>query len=299
MTAQFCPTKMEKLLLATDLSLFGEGAIRESIKLAKTCSSKLFVVSVVETNPEYETIAPGLVEKAEKETRQHLESVKSMATKEGVDCELIARQGENPYEYIVEEAAKNKADMIITGRRGRTGLKRLMMGSETAKVIGHAPCNVLVVPRAASVDFKRIIVATDGSKFSNAAVSEAIGIAKRCGSSLFVVSVIPSESESPFDIVHTEMHRDIISEKESKMAECLVKDTKELAEKEGISTQGFIYSGKPYEAIINMAKEKHADLIVVGSHGRTGLAKLLMGSVTERVIGLSECAVLVVKASVG
>ncbi len=93
------------------------------------------------------------------------------------------------------------------------------------------------------------------------------------------------------------MHKELISDKEFKMAECLVKDTKELAEKEGVSTHGFVYSGKPFDAIVNMAKEKHADLIVVGSHGRTGLAKILMGSVTERVIGLSECAVLVVKRS--
>jgi len=70
--AEFCPTaKLEKLLLSTDGSEFSEGAIREAIKLAKTCSSKLIAISIIETNPEYETIAPQLVDKAEKETRQH------------------------------------------------------------------------------------------------------------------------------------------------------------------------------------------------------------------------------------
>ncbi|MBI5056367.1 MAG: universal stress protein [Nitrospirae bacterium] len=295
--AQSCPTvKIERLLLSTDGSEFGEGAIREAIKLAKTCSSKLFAIYVIETNPEYETIAPQLVEKAEKEARQHLEAVKAMASKEGVECEIIARQGEDPFKYIVEEAAKNKVSMIITGRRGRKGLKRLMMGSETAKIIGHAPCNVLVVPRAANIEFNRIIVATDGSKYSEAAVREAIGIAKRCGSTLIAISVVPSETASPFDIVHTEMMKETIVEKELKMAECTIKDLKAASEKEGVPVTGFIYSGKPYEAIINTAKEKKADLIVVGSHGRTGIDRLLMGSVTERVIGLSECAVLVVKS---
>jgi hypothetical protein len=79
------------------------------------------------------------------------------------------------------------------------------------------------------------------------------------------------------------------------MAECSIKDLKELSAKEGVSVTGLIYSGKPYEAIITTAKEKKADLIVVGSHGRSGIDRLLMGSVTERVIGLAECAVLVVK----
>ncbi len=294
--AQFCPiTRIEKLLLPTDGSEFSEGAIREAVSLARRCSSKLFVVSVVETNPEYATIAPELVEKAEKETRLHLEAVKDRAAKEGVECKIIARQGENTYRYIIEEAEKNNATMIIMGRRGRTGLKRLMMGSVTAKVIGHASCDVLVVPRAASLEFRNIIVAVDGSRYSDAAALEAIGIAKQCGANLIVISVVPSETESPFDIVHSEMQKGLITDKEQALAEKYIKSVKELAEKEGIKAAGLIYSGRPYEAIINAAKEKKADLIVVGSHGRTGLSRLLMGSVTERVIGLAECAVLVVK----
>ncbi|RJQ39026.1 MAG: universal stress protein [Nitrospiraceae bacterium] len=295
--AQICPTaKLERLILPTDGSEFSEGAVREAISLAKTCSSKLFAVSVIETNPEYETIAPQLVEKAEKEARNNLESIKARAEKEGVQCEIIAHQGEEPYRYIVEEAEKNKADMIIMGRRGRRGLKRLMMGSETARTIGHAPCNVLVVPRAAKLEFKNILVATDGSRYSNAAAAEALGIAKRCGSGLIVISVVPSESSSPFDIVHSEMQKGLIADEELKAAEDNIRKVKDPAEKEGIKTIGLVYSGRPYEAIIEAAKEKKADLIVVGSHGRTALARLLMGSVTERVIGTAECAVLVVKA---
>ncbi len=295
--AQACPTaKLERLLVPTDGSEFSEGAVREAINLAKTCSSKLFAVSVIETNPEYETIAPQLIEKAGKEAREHLESVKARALKEGVDCEIIARQGEEPYRYIVEEAERNKADMIVMGRRGRRGLKRLMMGSVTAKTIGYALCDVLVVPRAAKLEFKNIVVATDGSKHSDAAVMEAAGIAERCGSNLYVVAVVPSESASPFDIVNLEMQKGLISEEERRTAEGNIKKAKDSALNKGVTAKGLILAGKPYESITHAAKEKNADLIVVGSHGRTALARLLMGSVTERVIGLSDCAVLVVKA---
>ena len=276
--AQICPAaKLARLVLPTDGSEFSEGAVREAIKLAKTCSSKLIAVSVIEINPEYETIAPQLVEKEEKEAREHLESVKARALKEGVDCEIIAHQGEEPYRYIVEEAERNKADMIVMGRRGRTGLKRLMMGSETAKTIGHAPCNVLVVPRAAKLEFKNILIATDGSKYSAAAASEAVGIAKRCGSSLIALSVIYSDVDK-------------------KCAEENIKKIKGLAEKEGVKVDALIAEGRPFEVVVNTAKNKNADAIVIGSHGRTALARLLMGSVTERVIGTAECAVLVVKA---
>jgi nucleotide-binding universal stress UspA family protein len=151
------------------------------------------------------------------------------------------------------------------------------MGSVTAMVIGHAPCNVLVVPLHAKVECRNIILATDGSKYSEAAASEAIGIAKRCGSFLIVISVASSEAE-------------IASVQDN------VNKVSETAEKEGIKTTSVVTKGKPYEAIVETAKQKKADFIVVGSHGRTGLARLLMGSVTERVIGHTEVAVLVVKA---
>jgi uncharacterized protein len=290
-----CPTaKLEKLLLPTDGSEFNEGAIREAIKLAKTCSGKIIAVSVIQTNPEYEAIAPQLVEKEEKEAREHLESVKERASQKGVECEIIARHGEETYKCIVEEAEKNKVDMIVMGRRGRTGIKRLMLGSVTAKVIGHTSSNVLVVPREAVIECKNIIAATDGSKHGERAVYEALGIAKRCNSSLTIVTVITSEHL--VQVEHSRLQISEAADMEMVKIEHDIKELKETAIKEGIQTESFILSGVPAEAIINTAKTKNADLIVMGSHGRTGIERLLVGSVTERVIVLSSSAVLVVKA---
>jgi nucleotide-binding universal stress UspA family protein len=166
--------------------------------------------------------------------------------------------------------------LIIVGRHGRTGLLRLMMGSVAAKVIGHAPCNVLVVSPTASIEFKNILIATDGSRYSEAAVREAVSIAKRCNSPLIAVSVALSDAEI-------------------RSAEGNIKWAVELASQEGIKIEGVTAIGKPYEAILETAQQKRADLIVVGSHGRKGIERLLMGSVTERVIGHTETAVLVVK----
>src|SRR3990172_4754383 len=144
MAEQLCPaTRIEKLLVATDGSEYSEAAIREAITMAKICSSKLYILSVIETNPEYEALAPQLVEKTETETRNYLDAVKVRAAKEGVECEAIVHQGEEPYAFIVDEAKKRKVDIIVLGSHGRTGLKRLLMGSVTARVIGHAPCKVL------------------------------------------------------------------------------------------------------------------------------------------------------------
>lgn len=142
-----CPTLgFGKILLATDGSDSVQAAIQEAISMAKFCNSKLNVISVVEVNPEFEALAPEYVEKAENEAREHLESIRQRAAAEGIDCEVSAHQGEEPYQFIVDEAKKIKADVIVLGTHGRTGLKRLMMGSVASRVIGHAPCKVMVVP---------------------------------------------------------------------------------------------------------------------------------------------------------
>ena len=279
-----CPTaRLEKLLLSTDGSEFSEGAIREAINLAKRCSSKLLVVSIIEMDPELEALAPDLVEKFERETRRHLESVKERVAKEGVDCEIIVHEGEEPYQYIVDEADKQQVEMIVMGRRGRTGLKRLMMGSVTARVIGHATRNILVVPRAAHITWKSIVIATDGSKYSEAAAKEALSLAKTTCANLYAIAVT---------------RPDAVPER-IKLSEDALRDIKISAEKEGIKIAISLVKEKPHESIhesiIEYAKEKNADIIVMGSHGRTGISRLLMGSVTERVIGHAECAVLVVK----
>jgi len=278
MNTLVCPTaRIEKLMVATDGSKYSENAIREAINLAKICSSNLIAVSVVKTNLEFDSVLPQFVEKAEQEAIKHLESVKAQAAKEGVNCITIVSRSEEPYEDIVRHATKNNVDMIIMGTHGKTEMKRLMMGSVTALVIGHAPCKILVLPLNARVEYKNVLIATDGSKYGEAAASEALGIAKRCGSSLIVISVASSDAE-------------IAS------AAGNVKKITGMAEKENIHVEGIAVKGKPYEAIIETAKQKDADLIIMGSHGRTGLTRLLMGSVTERVIGHAEAAVLVVKA---
>jgi nucleotide-binding universal stress UspA family protein len=95
----------------------------------------------------------------------------------------------------VNEALERKADMIVIGRRGRKGLAKLLIGEVAAKVIGHAPCKVLVVPKASQIRCKNILVATNGSEQSGAAVSAAIEIAKCCSSSIVAVSVMSSDHE--------------------------------------------------------------------------------------------------------
>jgi nucleotide-binding universal stress UspA family protein len=147
MVKQVCPTPgFERLLVATDGSGFSKAAVEEAIKIARVCSSMLYVVLVIETSAEIEMWDAQSADKLEKDMRNYLNGIKSKAAKTGVKCEVIMHLGDEPYKDIVSEAKKRKVNTIIMGSHGRTGLTRLLMGSVVSRVIGHAPCKVLVVP---------------------------------------------------------------------------------------------------------------------------------------------------------
>ncbi len=142
-----CPlTRGERILVAVDGSKYSEKALDQAISMARQCNSRLFAISVIDIFAESLVLAPALEEKLSKETKELLERVKAKVEKENIPCETIVRTGGHPHEYIIEEAKARGIDLIVMGTHGRTGLKRVLMGSVTERVIGHAPCAVLVTP---------------------------------------------------------------------------------------------------------------------------------------------------------
>lgn len=271
-----CPISGERILLATDGSEFSQGAIREAIAFAKNCSSKLYAMSVVELISDYEAFSPQKAEDAMAAGAiSHLESVKSQAMKEGVECEAFISYGD-AHQNIIDESVKRKIDTIFMGRRGTAGLKKLLMGEVAAKVIGHAECKVVVVPRAAVIGPKTILIATDGSGHSIAAVEEGINIAKRCGSSIIALSSARNNDELG-------------------AAKANVEKVIEMATKEGIPIEGLTPIGRSYTLIVETAGGRGVDLIVMGIPVKGAVKKIFTGSATEQVIGKAGCAVLVVK----
>ena len=280
-TCKMCPLgKHEKILVAIDISEYTEMVANQALNLAGYCRSTLFALTVIEISVELMAMASSLafVEKMDKEARATLDKIKAEAEKRNVGCETFVRHGLQPQRYIVEMAEEKGVDAIVIGTHGKTGLKKLLMGSVAARVIGYAPCSVLVVPLKGVVSLKNILVATDGSKYSEAAVKEAINIAKACPSAFTVICVVKPGRPSEY----------------REEAEKIVNQVKQEASQAGIEAEAIVQIGEPHEVIVEVAKEKNIGTIVMGRHGRTGLKKLLMGSVTERVIGFSPCGVLVV-----
>lgn len=272
MTDNVCKsTLIGKVMLATDGSEFSAGAVREAVALAKGAKASLVALMVVEFNPEFEAMAPATQEKFEAQAVAAVGAVCTEAAKEGVACEAVALRHSSPWMAIVEEAENRGCNLIVMGRHGRRGLVRLMLGSVTARVIGHSPINVLVAPKDARSG-SAVMIATDGSAYSDKAACEGIEIAKSLGVPVIVASV---------------------AEGDEKNAQTYVDKIANSAKHLGVSAEGMVVHGRPHEAIVNAAKDKHAGLIVMGSYGKTGLERLLMGSVTERVIGHADCSVFV------
>lgn len=269
-------TPWTNILACTDGSPASEGAIRAAFALARRRPCRLCLLQVLEFNPGFASQAIDYLQEWEREAWEGLKILLSRAKEAGVEAEALVLRGEAAYKVILGAAEERRPDLIIMGRHGRTGLTRLLMGSATARVIGLSPVNVLVVPRDPPLTFRRLLVASDGSPYSDAAWQEALSLARAWGSELLTVSVAREEGEFP--------------EVESILTKLLAE-----AKREGVPVTALMLQGSPDDAIVQAVLAHEADLLILGSHGRTGLKRLLMGSVAERVIGSVSCPVLVVK----
>jgi nucleotide-binding universal stress UspA family protein len=142
-----CPiTRGERILVALDGSEYTDAIVDQAISMGRICNSVIYAISVIAFFPESLAIAPQVEEEVAKKTREFLEIVKKKIEKENLTCETIVRLDAQPSLPIVEEAKNRGVDLIIMGTRGTTGLKRIFLGSVAQKVIGYAPCPVMVVP---------------------------------------------------------------------------------------------------------------------------------------------------------
>jgi nucleotide-binding universal stress UspA family protein len=277
----------KKLLVAVDGSDISLHAFKEALRISR---EDLLVLSVA---PPYSGDlrvmgTSDLGELLRQPCEEALGKAMKMAEAERVQIRPVCVMGE-PYEAIAETTEDEGRDLIVMGVRGASLAERLLVGSTTARVIGYSSQDVLVVPEKASIGWDRILVATDGSEYSRKAVDKALDLLQYSRGTLVVVSVLEI---SP----HIYAVAPEVTEEKIKVPQKYVDEVKEMAASRGIPAEGLVREAEcANEIITDVALKKSIDLIVVGSHGRTGLKRLLMGSITESVIAHAPCPVLVVK----
>jgi universal stress protein E len=270
--------RFENIVLATDGTDVSAGAVRVALNMASQCASKLTVMHMAPTYPGYAMFNPGAVGEAEQAGQAVLKQVETQAGTACVNCAPVLRYGDEPVREIAAQAEESQADLVIMGRRGVHWLERLMLGEAAARVIGHVHCSVLVVPKECDIWQKGILVAVDGSRHADAAAVAAGALAKHCGLPLTVLAVCAND------------------DLKCDMVKPLADRVRDLLRQDGVAAESSAIEGKVAETIIQAAKDNGCDLIVVGSHGRTGLDRILMGSVSQQVVVQTQVPVLVVKA---
>jgi universal stress protein A len=213
------------------------------------------------------------------------------------------------FEEIVGLAKIQNVDLIITSTHGHSGLTRVLFGRTAERIVQHAPCPVLVVRdrehefvskspgagRESDFRLQRILTPTDFSECSKKALQYAlqyaVAFAKEFGSEIFGVHVldIPYGAGEAGIIIETQAFQKSLQESAERQM------TSFLEQAAPIRAEGDIKLGSTYREILRATDERQADLIVLGTHGRSGLGHFLLGSMTERVLRHAKCPVLVVR----
>ena len=207
------------------------------------------------------------------------------------------KTGQAAYEEIITYSKEHDIDLIVMGTHGRRGPKRLFIGSTAERVVRLSDCPVLTLrsdaDKANAVHMKNILVPVDFSDFSLDAIKYAAELAHSWNAEITLLNVI---EEAVLPTVYgvepvSVFHVDHLLEESASMMQNL-KDTY-LASYPNTNTKVIV--GHAAFSITEFAKENDIDLIVIPTHGLTGLKRFLIGSVAEHVVRNAQCAVLTVK----
>lgn len=203
-----------------------------------------------------------------------------------------------PEQGILDYAAKVDADLIVMATHGRRGLAHWLDGSVAEGVARQATCPVLTMsPSVASASARaaRILVATDFSDTAYLACAHAVALARRHGAAIDLLHVVEAQIEPglPGTVIGWGPGTTRRFEDARKALGEFVADL----DATDLTITYHVVTDAPAHGILDAAERLGADLIVAGSHGRTGLRRLVLGSVAETLVQRAPCPVMIVKAS--
>ncbi|MGB9478344.1 MAG: universal stress protein [Candidatus Acidiferrum sp.] len=303
-----------RILLAIDGSKFSEAATRTVIAQGRPGDTEVRVMQVIDVLsnqlPEMMAYYPG-VEHARDAQRKPAEALVAktahLLRAKGLQVTAAVELG-SPKSKIIDIAAEWHADLIVLGSHGRTGLDRFLLGSLPDSVLRHAHCSVELVrlPRpakgskrisaAAKGKVRRILLAVDDSKFSEAAARLLIEQIRSPETEVRVLHVV-----EPLPRLLARGTRgynpalDKLKEARARQAEDLVAKFAEMLLSNNLKVTTAVGKGDPKSKILDAAEQWKAELIVLGSIGQTGLERFLMGSVSDTVACHARCSVEVVR----
>ena len=287
---------LRKILCPIDFSECSRRALRAAVRLASEHAAELELLHVWYLPPTLyagELVPSEALPQLEREAARGLEA--ALAEARGLGAQRVGTRllSGVPWPTIVDAAGEPSVDLIVAGTHGRTGLARVILGSVVQRIVRHAPCSVLVVhPEGTLGPFDHVLCATDFSDSSRQAMQLAGAFAKPGGKGvtlLHVLEVPAGYSDEPHpSAIYRELDR--------RSAAVLDKWASELQAIAKVPVATSVRVGYPgAETLRALDHDRTIDLVVTGSHGRTGLQRLMLGSVAEKVAQHARCPVLVTR----
>jgi universal stress protein E len=280
---------IKKILLAHDFSKSSNNVVTTAMELAKVFHSEIVPIHILPDDVVTEKVKSLLEETATKKLQETIDHLKSEGVKAG---EPILAFG-SPHEKIVEAAVDTNANLIVIGSGVNKKGKKFLLGTTTERIIQKSEKPVFVEKEDVPLKVKHILCPVDFSDTSKRALRNAITMAYRFKAELSILSVCELQGSAWF------------TSKEDREAENDKRCT-EHSNKFDNFLKGFNLSdlkwnketrrGNPAEEILSAVSEKEIDLLVMGTAGKTGLSRLVIGSVTEKVIREVPCSFLTMKS---
>ncbi len=300
--------KLQTILVPTDYSEFAAHAFDLALDLAHRHGAEIHLLHTIHEIDvrTWDWIAAAMP-KEEEEIREELEmdNAQQLAAfmaghdTRGVKVLPVTRWGRAPAETITAYAKEIDADLIVIGSHGRRGLRRLLVGSVTEEVMHTAPCPVLVAHGAGSSPppLRRILLPVDFSTPGESAFDWAETLAATYGARLVLLHVLEDFAPmEPYEVTFGSLIEEVLPQLEEQARKELEQKAEALSAR-GVATETHLEHGRPPEVILDFAEAHGIDLIVMASHGRSGLERLLLGSVAAKVMRSAPCPVLIVRPS--
>ncbi len=299
--------QFKKILCATDFSDFSNHTISYGVALAKEFGAKLFVSHVIDLSSvaiygEFQLDPVGQQNRIMEDAATQL---KELTGDQPISWEPLITVGK-PADEISRAVEEKDIDLVIAATRGRSGLKRVILGSVTERLMRTLTCPLLVVNSpehkfvsAANREIKidKILVGCDFSPDSSQALKHALSLAQEFEAELHLAHVIEPPTQ-PGSIGESSS---VSEEIQQDYRALLIRKLKEMVPAEAsfwCTPQTDLLEGQPYEEIVAYAESKDIDMIVLGVRGHGLVKTLFLGSTTDRVVRKSPCPVLSVSLKV-
>ena len=295
---------VRQILFPTDFSRCAEEAFEHALLWAREFGAKLHLVHArvhgdddvddpVHHFPDPEELKQRLADTS----RVELKRLKESRPVGDVDIEIAQPRGIAPAPVILEYAADQDIDVIVLGTHGRRGLRHLVLGSVATEVVRRSPCPVITVrlsDEAPTVRWpQRILVPVDFSEPSDVGVSHAKGLVQASEIRVDMLHVVEVPRIPDVYGMTEYAAAGNLQEVEGRAEETLQGLAAELGGPDKVSCH--VRQGHPAHEIVEFAERTRTDMIVIATHGLTGLRRLLMGSVAEQVVARASCPVMTVK----